>query len=312
MVIGGNGHVGTWVLRELVEMGENPISYDIRPPSKHPTDILEKIDFIKGDVRDLHHLLHSIKQGKVDRIIHMVSLLTSASQRDPSGAYHINVGGTLNVLECSRIANIKRVAYSSSIAVYGNTYRGRPIKEDDHKDPLSFYGACKLFCEQLGLAYQNSFAVDFVAVRWPIVWGPGLEDYSDHGSKVFSEVVENALKGEGMDFFPGDQKYEILYVKDAAHSIILAVFAEGLKHRIFNAGCDRMIGIKELVAITRNCILEVPITVQERPDDTVMKWGSCLDIDRAKSELGYEPRFPPVQAVKDYMAYLGRENRTGE
>lgn len=308
MVIGGNGYMGVHVLRELVEMEETPISYDIQPPSEEMNDIVGKIKVVKGDVLNITDLLMAIKQNEVDRIIHMTSLLTAASQQNPVMAYHLNIGSTLNVLETARIMDIKRIIYSSSLAVYGRKPESRPVREDDPKEPVSLYGATKLFCEHLGAAYRETFGVDFVAVRCPLVWGPGqgkqIGKSSVHGAGKFADIIEKPARGEATKIPGGSQKYEPLYVKDAAHSLVLALLAEQLPHPVFNAGCECMITLQELADIIKKYIPKASIEVEEGFDYAV-PCQSYLDISRARTELGYEPKFRPPQAVEDYMVHLG-------
>lgn len=308
MVIGGNGYVGVHVLRELIEMEETPVSYDIQPPSEEMHDIVEKIGVVKGDVLNVIDLLRAIKQYEVDRIVHLTSLLTATSQQNPVMAYRLNIGSTLNVLEIARIMDIKRITYSSSLAVYGRKPENRPVPEDDPKEPISLYGATKLFCEHLGAAYGETFGVDFVAVRWPLVWGPGqgkqIGKSSVHGTGKFADIIEKPARGEAAKIPGGSQKYEPLYVKDAAHSLIVALFAEKLQHRVFNAGCECMITLQELANLIKKYIPEASIHIEEGFDYAV-PCQSYLDISRAKAELGYEPKFRPPQAVEDYMVHLG-------
>ena len=308
MVIGGNGYVGVHVLRELVAMEETPISYDIQPPSGEMHDIMGKIKFVKGDVLNVTDLLRAIKQDEVDRVIHMTSLLTAASQQNPVAAYHLNIGSTLNVLEIARIVNIKRIVYTSSLAVYGRKPENRPVGEDDPKEPISLYGATKLFCEHLGASYGETFEVDFVAVRWPLVWGPGqgkqIGKSLVHGTGKFADIIEKPARGEAAKIPGGSQKYEPLYVKDAARSLVLALFAEGLSHRVFNAGCERMITLQELADLIKKHIPGASIEIEEGFDYAI-PCQSYLDISRARTELGYKPQFRPPEAVEDYMVHLG-------
>jgi len=134
MVTGGSGHVGAYVLNELIERGETPLSFDIEAP---PKELGDKAKFFRGDVSSVTDLLSAIKENKVTRIIHLACLLTASSQQYPVKAYHINIGGTLNVLESARIMDVERVVYSSSLAAYGPTPEGQPVPENHPKEPTS-------------------------------------------------------------------------------------------------------------------------------------------------------------------------------
>jgi nucleoside-diphosphate-sugar epimerase len=315
MVTGGCGHVGSFVLKELVERGEKPLCYDVRIPSQGRSEFGGKVQFVKGDVQDITHLLRTIKEKGVDRIVHLVSLLTADSQNDPMRAYGVNVGSMLNVLEAARIMELKRVVYPSSLAVYGRTPKGHPVPEADPKAPVSVYGATKVFNEHLGMTYHERFGVDFVAVRLPVIWGPGLGEYGADSftrgaaANKFANIIDKAAREEGAVLTAGSHELELLYVKDAAHAIVLALFAEELDHRVFNAGCGCLISPREFVEIVKTYFPNVSVKIEEGYDYTVVPCGDYLDITRAKKELGYEPKFPPVEAVKDYVH--GMKEREG-
>ncbi len=306
MVTGGSGHVGAYVLKELIEKGEKPVSFDIQAP---PKELGDSVKVFMGDVSSITDLLAAIKENTVTRIIHLASLLTASSQQNPVRAYHVNIGGTLNVLESARIMDVERVVYSSSLAAYGPTPEGQPVPETHPKEPTSVYGATKLFNEHLLFAYNRDFNIDFIAVRWPVVWGPSLGSHNDgssyHASGKFSDIIENPARGEEAVFPRGSQEYELLYVKDAAHSLVLALFADGLRHRIFNIGCGCLIRIQELAEMVKQYIPDARIKIEEGRDDFTVPAQGHLDIRLAKDELGYEPEFPPQKAVKDYMDHLG-------
>ncbi|MBW1782302.1 MAG: NAD(P)-dependent oxidoreductase, partial [Deltaproteobacteria bacterium] len=274
-----------------------------------PKELGDSVKVFMGDVSNITDLLSAIKENKVTQIIHLASLLTATSQQNPVRAFHVNIGGTLNVLESARIMDVKKVVYSSSLAAYGLTPKDQPVPETLPKDPTSVYGATKLFNEHLLSAYNRDADIDFIAVRWPVVWGPSLESQNDgssyHASGKFTDIVENPARGEEAIFPCGSQEYELLYVKDAAHCLVLALFADGLKHRIFNIGCGCLVRIQELAEMVKQYIPDARIKIEEGFDYFTVPAKGHLDIRLAKDELGYEPEFPPEMAVKDYMGHLG-------
>lgn len=309
LVTGGNGHVGAYVLKALVEKGETPISFDVQKPPDGLDDITGKIRFVKGDVQDVTDLLRAVKENGVDRIIHLAAILTASCQQNPVKAHQLNTGGTLNVMECARIMNSGRVVYASSLAVYRMKEAGDTIKEDDPKEPVSLYGATKLFSEHLIGAYHGTFGIDYIALRFPVIWGPSLErgigKFSPHASNKFSDIVEKPARGERAVIPAGTQKYDLLYVKDCAYSIVLALYAKKVEHRIFNIGSGCMISLQELGEIVKGYVKNAAINIREGTDYFTVPAMSCQNIARSKAELGYEPKYQPPEAVKDYMRSLG-------
>ncbi len=314
MVIGGNGYVGSHVLRQLVHAGQQPICYDIAPPSPLWADMSEQIKMVPGDVLNISDLIRAIKEFDVDRIVLLASLVTFASQRNPVKAYQLNIGSTLNVLEAARVFPLKRIVYASSLAVYGRTPEKEPIPENTPRLPVSLYGSTKVFCEDLGIAYHQNYGVDFCAVRFPGMWGPGqglimAGKSTIYGSGKFAELVEKPARGEKA-ILPGiEQKYELLYIKDARDLVHRLLMAEKLKHRVYNAGNENLCSLQEVAGLLKQFLPAAEIEFEEGirfPEgyDFAMPCGNYLEISRAKQELRYSPRFKPPEALRDYLSFL--------
>ncbi len=126
-----------------------------------------------------------LAEYEVDRIFHLAALLSARSEFTPLTAHHVNVEGTLNLLEFAQRegeSHGRRVmfVYPSSIAAYGLPdveTRGRRVKEHEWNTPITMYGSNKLYCEQLGRYYARRYKqlsaegpsgrVDFRCVRFP-------------------------------------------------------------------------------------------------------------------------------------------------
>jgi UDP-glucose 4-epimerase len=316
MVIGGNGFVGGHVIRELINMGEKPVCLDISGESPILADMQGRYDFVQANVMDLGALIRHMQHHGVDRVVALTSMVTFASQNDPVRAYQLNIGSTLNVLEAARILPIKRIIYASSLAVYGLTPPGQPVPETAPLNPVSLYGATKIFCENLGSAYIRDHGVSFAAVRFPGMWGPGQGllmggKSSIYGSGKFADIIEKPAKGE-IALVPGlKDKYELLYIKDARKEVCQLLFADELGHYAYNAGCESFNSLQEIGAMVKKRLPDARIEFEqdvEFPEgfDFAMPPRHHLDISRVKAEVGYEPEFPPEKAVDDYLAYLGR------
>ena len=314
MVIGGNGFVGSHVVRELINHGQRPVCLDVSPSSPILQDKQGQYDFAQGNVLDLGALVRVMQKHSVDRVAVLTSMVTFASQNDPVRAYQLNIGSTLNVLEAARILDIKRIVYASSLAVYGRTPPGQPVPETAPRQPVSLYGATKVFCEDLGAAYVRDHGADFAAVRFPGMWGPGqgllmAGKSSIYGSGKFADIIEKPAKGQKA-VVPGlAEKYELLYIKDARKLVRLLLMADELEHLAYNAGCESFNSMQEIGAMVERHLPQAEIEFEEGIEfpegfDFAMPPLHYLDISRARDELGYEPDFPPELAIEDYLAFL--------
>ena len=114
LITGGTGLIGSHVTRLLVQEEERVIIYDINPVRNWMIEGLlakpggSNIDIVQGDVLDLPHLIRTVQEYKVNKVIHMAALLTSACAANPLAALRVNCIGTINILETARILSIER------------------------------------------------------------------------------------------------------------------------------------------------------------------------------------------------------------
>lgn len=306
LVTGGSGFVGSFALRQLVSMREDSISFSTKLP---PRDISGKVKSVLGDVRSFASILSAIKLHRVDRIIHAASLLGYASQEEPMLAFETNVLGTMNVLEAARIMDVDRIVYVSGQSIYGDSEEETPITEEHallHRRGW-IYPSTKCFGENMGLSYAENYGLGFTAVRLSLVYGPGKE----RGYQAFKNCVEDAFFKKIVKIPEGgDQKWDALYVKDAANGLVLAAFARKPKHRIFNigSGAGRMYSLRDLAKIVATHIPDARFEIGPGNMSMMESLRGPLDITKARKELHYEPRYPLLEdGVKDYIQDLRKE-----
>jgi len=245
LVTGGLGVIGAWVSRRLVDQGHEVVTYSRHIDTSLVKDITGKITMVSGDVLDLPAILRTIKEHNIDRIVHMATALPDALDANPYNAYRTNVNGIMNLLEAARLVEIKRFIFSSSVAVYDAargeyaypTYKG--IDEDYPKVPTTVYGATKLFAENMTIIYNERFGVDSIILRFASVYGPGKQ--VRHGLlALHSKIIESALLNRPLKIRQGgDDKIDMVYVKDIANAVVLACFATSPEHRVFHVGTGR-------------------------------------------------------------------------
>jgi nucleoside-diphosphate-sugar epimerase len=140
LVTGAAGNIGSNIVRTLLSEGEQVIGYDTAPPPPHSVvyPLLGKFPFVLGSVVDLPLLLNTIKQYKVQDVIHLAAIMMGAKER-PVETVQVNVMGTLNVLEAGRILGLRRVLCTSSFAAAGATGKdqSRLIPETEYSLPVN-------------------------------------------------------------------------------------------------------------------------------------------------------------------------------
>ena len=168
LVTGGGGFIGKHLRPLLERQGLNVVSLDYRPaqPGSDPT-------CYQCDITDSQEVEAIFRTHRFEAVIHLASILPTASRQDPHKATKVNIAGSLNLLEAARRFQVNRMIYASSVSVYGTQPASSCVSEDQPSAPEDVYGAAKRYVEVLGEAYQLNFGVEFLALRIAMVVGPG-------------------------------------------------------------------------------------------------------------------------------------------
>ncbi len=296
LVTGASGFIGSYFLREALGRGEGVIAYDINLPDPRLVGPIDGLNAVRGSVLESGRIVETIKNHDVKEIVHLASLLTMQSQRDPIAAVDVNIKGTINILEASRLFDINRIIFASSQAVYGRTAE-RLIDEDYPKKPCTIYGIFKLASELLGMNYNELYGIGFIALRFPLVYGMG----KSRGFNLIERLIET-----GSATARGEQRYEPLYVKDAARALFSALRAYGVKHKAFNIGSGQLLSIWEILDIIRKFIPTASIRMEAGEDLSYCTRG-LLNSERAQMELSFRPIYDFEKGVEDYLSMLHRK-----
>jgi UDP-glucose 4-epimerase len=311
LVIGGMGSIGSFVTRRLVEMGLEPVVYARHRNFLFLRDIERKVVYAEGDIMDNERLIKTIKEYKVDRIIHMAALLSAGSEASPPLSVRINAEGTANVLEAAVKCSVKRVVYSSAKGAYSETkgeyghptYKPMP-EEYPTEDGMGFYGLTKLFGEKLGFKYQKKYGLEFVALRYSSTWGPGKLLHGPSPHTIHVGMIENAMLGCPLRYPQGaEQKDDLIYHKDSANGVALACLTKNLRYQVFNIGSGLGCTLMDFAAAVRKIYPEADIEIGPGLDFLMKNYNtySVFDISRARKELGFEPRYDVEKGVADYI-----------
>jgi nucleoside-diphosphate-sugar epimerase len=302
MVTGGSGFVGAHLVKTLAERGYKVINFDAVGPSGFRKWLLSGIKgqviFRDGSLLDLPALLLAIKQGEVKSLIHLGALLPGSS---PMMTMKVNVEGTINVLEAARIMDLKRVIFASSMGVYAPK-QYEPVDEEHPKLPQTPYGSSKAAGEFFGFNFASEYGVDFIALRFPMIYGGGT--YLPFLYVI--DIVENAVKGVPSKFETGlDVSYDYIYVKDVVQSYILTLETKDkIPHRAYNIGSGQITSVRRTAEIVKSFIPKAIIEIRPGMTEIDSSWArlfGLLDIERARKELRYEPKYDMRSGIEDYI-----------
>jgi UDP-glucose 4-epimerase len=289
LITGGAGFIGSHIVRELLNMGEEVRVLDNFSTGKRENiaSFLGKIELIEGDLRDLEVVKEAV-QG-VDYILHQGAIPSvPRSIVDPIQTNEVNIRGTLNVLVAGREANVKRVIYASSSSIYGDSPI-LPKREDMTPNPLSPYATSKLTGEYYCKVFYRLYGIETVILRYFNVFGP-CQDPTSQYSAVIPKFIRAMLAGEPPEIYGnGHQSRDFTYVENVVIANILATKGKRVAGEILNVACGNRVTLLELVR-SINEVLDTdtsPIYTAPRPGDVR---HSFADISKAERLLGYNPR----------------------
>ena len=323
-MITGVGAVGSHVAAKLLEMGEALVLYDVNPRRDFLSSMIDlsRVKIVVGDVNDMSLLTETIKQEKIDRIVHLAGWLTRELKAQPYVGVKLNILGTGSVLEAARLTQVKRVVFASTRGVNQIApppEKGKALDEDFtmkvlSNRPKTMYEVSKLTGEYLGLIYNDQYGVDFVAIRLGGGFGPTPAMPKGLTGGVLWNLMRNPALGKAVTIddpvFTYAGRHEFVYFKDDADAIALACFKSNLKKRVYNIRMGTTYEYLEVVDIVRKIFPSVAIDIKA-VSKTSLSPGheprdDFADTTAARTELGWEPKYDLEAGLREWGDWIRR------
>jgi nucleoside-diphosphate-sugar epimerase len=327
LVTGASGEIGHGLITRLSGTGRPIVTIDLAPldPSLHRLVLRE----FTGSITDSTLLERVLAEFEVDLIFHLAALLSTRAEFTPITAHHVNVDGTLTLLEFAQREGESHgrtvmFLYPSSVAAYGlpdlvtKTKVGR-IREDEWNTPRTMYGCNKLYCEHLGRYYARFYKqlaahamgrVDFRCVRFPglisAVTMPagGTSDYAP-------EMIHAAARREPYTcFVRPDTRIPFMAMPDAISALLDLAKAprESLTRTAYNltAFSPTAQEIHDAV-VAAFPAAAVQWTTDEKRQSIVDSWPEDVDDGAARRDWGFAPVYDFTSAFDQYLIPNVRE-----
>ena len=300
---GGTGFFGKWLLYSFLGLRRCGVDVSVTVLSRDPRRLLEAcpeffgqvgLDFVTGDVRDFE-----FPAGSFDYVIHAA---TEASAKldleNPDEMTSVIVDGTRRVLDFSKQADIKRLLYVSSGAVYGvQPPELSHIPETFPCNPVTAYGKGKLAAEQLCL----KSGVETVLARPFAFVGPWLPLDAHFAVGNF---IRNCLRNESIEIKgDGTPLRSYMYGTDLAEWL-WTILLRGEPSRAYNVGSDQAISISDLAHLVRDCAgTKNEIIVHGKKIDGTLPARYVPSVDRAGNELSLCQRVSLSDAIRQTIGW---------
>lgn len=264
------------------------------------------VELLIGDIRD-EALALQASQG-CEIVAHLAANTgVGPSVENPRADCLVNVIGTFNYLEASRLNGVKRFIFASSGAPAGEVEP--PIHEELPPHPVSPYGASKLAGEGYCSAYYRSFGLETVALRFGNVYGPG----SVHKASVVAKFIMRAMRGDPLEIFgDGRQTRDFIYIDDLIEAIILASRAPDIGGETFQIATGRETTVGEMAQQLSEALTECGVkgihilNTQPRRGDVLRNYS---DTTKARARLGWRASKTLAQGLRSTISYF-LENRS--
>ncbi|HIE70831.1 MAG TPA: SDR family oxidoreductase [Planctomycetes bacterium] len=181
LVTGAMGCIGAWVVKQLAERGDTAVVFDIGGDARRIKNVLDadsfaRVKFVTGDITDGEATKRCVAEAAPKAIIHLAGLQVPFCKADPALGAKVNVLGTIHVFEAAIAANVERVVYASSAAVFGPGEDGAAAPDEDSTcEPTTHYGVYKRANEGTARIYWQDNKMPSVGLRPLTVYGVGRD-----------------------------------------------------------------------------------------------------------------------------------------
>jgi len=307
LVTGGAGYIGSVVTEELVKDGHEVVVYD-NLIKGHRDAVVEGASFVEGDLLDAEMLRQTLKEHRVEAVIHMAAFsLVGESCEHPAKYYHNNVVAGFVLLDTMHECDVKRIVFSSTAATYGEP-ESQPIYETAPNKPTNPYGESKLAFEKAMYWYERAYGLKYVSLRYFNAAGASEKCGEDHDPE--SHIIPIALQAAAGkrphvemygDDYPtpdGTCLRDYIHVIDLARAHILALKGS-TQSAIYNLGCGgNGYSVREVVETAKQVTgKDIPVRMgPRRAGDPATLIASS---DKIKSELGWQPQYQDLRVIID-------------
>lgn len=235
-----------------------------------------------------------------------------AARRDPALAIAVNVVGTATVLSAAAATGIKRVVYIGSGTQYGPSNDLRSINEEACSRPHGLYASTKQAAECIATAAARLSGIEFVSLRVSAPYGP-LETINPSPMHV-RFWIDAALCGKEIRLDGADHPRDLTYVDDTAAGIVAAALAPRLASSVINIASGEMVRMGTVVSAVQQLVggARISLGPGHLCSDDPRVAGSIrgpLSIERARNELGFEPKIGLAEGIARYLAWVRAESR---
>jgi len=300
LVTGGTGFIGSEVVRQLVSRGDSVVVLDNHSFGREAhLDGLD-VDIRTLDIRDSSAMDNVVRTSKPDAVIHLAAIhFIPYCNQHPYEATDINVRGTMNVFDACVGAEVQRVFFASTAAVY--PISDVPHQETDPVGPCDIYGLTKVIGERL---CNELHLKTGAAVRVGRFFNAfGRNETNPH---LIPEIVAQIAGGSRLIRLGNlEPKRDFIHTTDLAAAVLAMTDRPGADLDVCNIGSGTEYAVTEVVAAIGDAIGdEIRIEVDPERVRKVERMHLVADNSRLRA-YGWEPRVSFRDGIADMLVSVG-------
>jgi nucleoside-diphosphate-sugar epimerase len=313
LLTGGYGCIGSWIVRNLLERGDQVWIYDLKEDPRRLRLILDEervrqVSFLQGDVTDLSGLRQALDRHRITHLVHLAGLQVPVCRADPPLGAKVNVLGTLAVFEAVRqsAGQVQRLVYASSAAVFGppGNYSAGPLPDNVPLAPTTHYGVFKCCNEGNARIYFQDHGLSSIGLRPWTVYGVGR----DFGmTSEPTKAIKALALGRPYHITYGGWQ-DLQYVDDVARTFVRCLEApyQGAKSYNLRGEVVDLPGFHQAL-----CSVEPSARRWITFGEHQIAIAYDLDDGSLQRDLGPMPRTPLEEGIRHTLEQFRRLSREG-
>jgi UDP-N-acetylglucosamine 4-epimerase len=312
LITGGAGFIGSNLCEYFLSKGDQVVCLDNFSTGHHHNIALflenKNFTLVKGDIRNLEDCQKAMEG--IDYVLHQAALgSVPRSLKDPITSNEVNVTGFLNMLVAARDAKVKRFVYAASSSTYGDS-QGLPKVEDVIGKPLSPYAITKYVNELYADIFSKAYGIETIGLRYFNVFGR-KQDPNGAYAAVIPKFVMQFMNYES-PVINGDGNFsrDFTYIDNVIQMNELAMLTKNPEaiNTVYNTAYGDRTTLTQLVQLLKHNLAQfdpkiAEVEVIHGPNRAGDIPHSLASIEKAKSKLGYKPKYSIAQGIEEAVSW---------